>query len=148
MREAEMVPVVRACDRAAVDIHILPRFFELGATPDSSHVDDIWGMPVVRLPRPTLQPSALRAKRVFDFAIASTFLFLSAPLFAALAILVKLSSRGPVLFRQKRVGQHGRVVDVLKFRSMRECGGDHDRQWYIDDDERTTAIGRFMRRTR
>jgi exopolysaccharide biosynthesis polyprenyl glycosylphosphotransferase len=146
IREPEMVPVVRACDRASVDIHVLPRFFELGATAEGREVDDIWGMPVVRLPRPTLQPMAWRVKRAFDIAVASVFLLVSAPVLGLLAVLVRLSSPGPILFRQKRVGQHGRVVDVLKFRSMRE-NSDCDTQWSVRDDERTTRIGRFMRRT-
>jgi exopolysaccharide biosynthesis polyprenyl glycosylphosphotransferase len=146
IREPDMVPVVRACDRASVDIHVLPRFFELGATAEGREVDDIWGMPVVRLPRPTLQPMAWRVKRAFDVLVASVFLVVTAPVFALLALLVRMSSPGPVLFRQKRVGQHGRVVDVLKFRSMRE-NLDCDTQWSVRDDERTTRIGRFMRRT-
>ena len=50
IREPEMVPVVRACDAASVDIHVLPRFFELGATAEGREADDIWGMPIVRLP--------------------------------------------------------------------------------------------------
>ena len=119
MRENDMVPVIRACDRASVDIHVLPRFFELGATAEGREADDIWGMPVVRLPRPTLKPTSWRIKRAFDFCVGGVLLVLSAPLFALLAMLVRLSSPGPVLFRQKRVGQYGRVVEVLKFRSLR-----------------------------
>src|SRR5207253_3038306 len=87
MREAELVPVVRACDRASVDIHVLPRFFEVGAMAEGRDVDDIWGMPVVRLPRPTLKPMAWRAKRAFDVVVASACVAVSAPLFAFLAVL-------------------------------------------------------------
>jgi exopolysaccharide biosynthesis polyprenyl glycosylphosphotransferase len=147
LREPEMVPVIRACDRASVDIHVLPRFFELGATAEGRESDDIWGMPIVRLPRPTLKPWAWRLKRVFDLIVGSAMLVLSAPVFAAIALMVRFSSPGSILFRQKRVGQHGRVVDVLKFRSMRENDHNHDTEWYVDDEERTTRIGSFIRRT-
>ena len=57
-------------------------------------------------------------KRIFDFVAASTGLVLLAPLFAVAAVLVKLDSRGPVFFRQQRVGIHGRIFRIFKFRTM------------------------------
>ena len=146
IREPEMVPVVRACDAASVDIHVLPRFFELGATAEGREADDIWGMPIVRLPRPTLRPSAWWMKRSFDVVFGSIFLVLASPLLGVLALGVKLSSPGPVFFRQKRIGRYGRVIDVLKFRSM-HVNNESDTQWSVVHDDRTTPIGRFMRRT-
>src|ERR1035441_4449712 len=86
------------------------------------------------------------AKRMFDLGTAGLLLVLCSPLYGALALVVKLSSPGSVYFRQSRVGKHGKVVKVLKFRSMR-VNDDSDTQWSVDADARVTPIGEFMRKT-
>ena len=140
--DAEMVGVVRACDRAAVEIHVLPRFFELGA----DTTEEVWGLPFVRVGQSLCHPAARGAKRAFDVVVASLSLLVAAPVMVAVAVLVRLSSPGPILFRQARVGQHGRLVEVLKFRSM-EVNDEADTQWSVATDARVTAVGAFLRRS-
>lgn len=140
--DAEMVGVVRACDRAAVEIHVLPRFFELGA----ETTEEVWGLPFVRMGRSLCHPAACGAKRAFDVVVASLSLLVAAPVMAVVAVLVRLSSPGPILFRQARVGQHGRPVEILKFRSM-EVNDEADTQWSVATDQRVTAVGSFLRRS-
>jgi exopolysaccharide biosynthesis polyprenyl glycosylphosphotransferase len=142
-READMVDVLRACEDASVDIHILPRFFELGSAVHATDVDDVWGFPLVRLRRPVRRTFSRATKRAFDMSVAAVGLLLSAPLYAVLAVAVKLSSPGPVHFRQQRVGQRGETVEILKFRSMR-VHSDSDTEWTIAD-EAVTRVGRVMR---
>ena len=142
-READMVDVLRACEDAAVDIHILPRFFELGSAVHATDVDDVWGFPLVRLRRPVHRRFARRGKRVFDASVAAVGLLLISPLYALLALAVKLSSPGPVHFRQQRVGQRGETVEILKFRSMR-VHTDSDTEWTIAE-ETVTKVGRILR---
>jgi exopolysaccharide biosynthesis polyprenyl glycosylphosphotransferase len=142
-KEADMVDVLRACEDAAVDIHILPRFFELGSAVHATDVDDVWGFPLVRLRRPVRRVVSRSAKRALDMAVAATGLLLLSPLYALLALAVKLSSSGPVHFRQQRVGQRGETVEILKFRSMR-VHTDSDTEWTIAE-EAITKVGRFMR---
>jgi lipopolysaccharide/colanic/teichoic acid biosynthesis glycosyltransferase len=77
--------------------------------------------------------------------IASVVLVLLAPVFAAAAVAVKVSSPGPVLFRQERVGRRGRVFDILKFRTM-VCDGDAETAWFVSGDERVTRVGRVLRK--
>lgn len=88
------------------------------------------------------------AKRAFDIFFATAGLVLISPLLAALALGVKLSSRGPVLFRQQRVGKQGRLFNILKFRSMivnaEELGPSITR----DGDSRVTRFGRLLRKTK
>jgi exopolysaccharide biosynthesis polyprenyl glycosylphosphotransferase len=145
-READMVRVLRACDHANVELHALPRFFELGVS-SGSETDDIWGIPLVRIRRAALRTAAWRLKRVFDLTFASLALVLASPLLLACALAVRLSTPGPIFFRQKRVGQQGHIVEIFKFRSMRLNDGS-DTIWNgVDGDERCTAIGRLMRRT-
>jgi len=107
-REEDMVDVLRACEDASVDIHILPRFFELGSAVHAKDTDDVWGFPLVRLRRPVLRTYSRAAKRAFDMTVAALGLVLLAPLYAILAVAVKFSSPGPVHFRQQRIGQRGR----------------------------------------
>ena len=111
----------------------------------------------------------LVVKRCIDVVGSAAALLLFSPVFAAVALAVKLSSKGPVLFKQERLGQHGKTFTVLKFRSMRtDCDAKIHQQYVeqfiagqvdgksengektvfkIQKDPRVTAIGRFIRRT-
>ena len=143
--EPELVAALRACDKASVDIHVLPRFFELAAAPPCLERDDVWGLPLLRLRRSLLRRSARAAKRLLDVSVAGVLLLLTAPVCAVIHALVRLSSPGPVLFRQRRVGQHGQEIEVLKFRSLR-LNDDSDTAWSASDD-RKTPVGAVLRKT-
>jgi exopolysaccharide biosynthesis polyprenyl glycosylphosphotransferase len=145
-RETALVDVLRACDNAVVDIHVLPRFFELGFGGQGDDVDVVWGYPLLRLRRDAMRLSTRIAKRLFDICFAALMLVLCAPLYGALALAVKVTSPGPVYFRQNRVGKQGKFVKVLKFRSMR-VNNDSDTQWDVSTDARLTPIGNFIRKT-
>src|SRR3954449_13630496 len=87
-------------------------------------------------------------KRLFDGTLAGIGLIVSAPLWAAIAVAVKLEDGGPVFFRQSRVGRGGRVFDALKFRSMvPDAEARTGPVQATADDPRVTRIGRFMRST-
>jgi len=89
------------------------------------------------------------AKRLFDVAAGLAGLTIAAPLLALVAVAVKLTSRGPALYSQQRVGQHGRLFTVYKFRSMRQdAEAGTGAVWAQKNDARVTRIGRFIRRTR
>ncbi len=144
-REWEMLETIRACESAGIDIHVLPRFFELGVAVDGNEIDDVWGIPLVRLRRSRLRRWAWFGKRALDASVAGAALVLLSPVYGLLALGVKLSSPGPVHFRQKRVGQHDSIVEVLKFRTMRVADGT-DTEWSAAE-SRVTKIGGLMRRT-
>ncbi len=92
---------------------------------------------------------ALAGKRLLDLLFAGGGLLLASPLLAAAAIAVRVSSPGPILFHQRRVGQHGRVFTVHKFRSMRiDAESGTGAVWASEDDPRATRVGRLLRRTR
>jgi exopolysaccharide biosynthesis polyprenyl glycosylphosphotransferase len=146
MRTAEMVRVLRDCDRLPVDLYVVPRFFELGVAPAAWFIEDVWGIPLIRLRRPALRPGGRVAKRAFDLVVATLALVLGAPVLLAAALAVAWSSPGPVLFRQKRVGVDGRLFEVLKFRTL-AVNDDSDTTWSVADDERLTRVGSFLRRT-
>jgi len=87
----------------------------------------------------------LLAKRTLDVTLAGTALALATPLLAGVAAAIRLTMGRPVLFRQPRPGQHGRIFTALKFRTMLEALGPDGAP--LSDAERLTALGRFIRRT-
>ncbi len=92
---------------------------------------------------------AVIGKRAFDVAASLTLLAVSSPVLLIAALLIKLTSRGPVFYHQERVGQLGRTFNVIKFRSMRtDAEKDGTPQWAQQRDPRVTAIGRIIRATR
>lgn len=91
---------------------------------------------------------ALR-KRVFDILVSLVLSFLTAPIMLMTAIVIRLESQGPVIYRQGRVGRDGKVFELLKFRSMRVDAEEAGKpQWARAGDARITRVGRFLRKTR
>ena len=113
-----------------------------------SVIRDFYTIPAVQLNNSEMSLGKRFIKRTFDLVSCSLAVLLLSPLFLILALMVKLSSKGPVFFRQKRVTRDGRVFEMLKFRSMRtdmpEQNGPH---WTEEDDPRVTKLGRILRKT-
>ena len=89
-----------------------------------------------------------RFKRALDIVIASIALMLLLPFGVLAAIFVKLDSRGPVIFRQTRVGQYGQPFTMYKLRTMVQGAEQNGAQWATESDSRVTAVGQFLRRSR
>jgi exopolysaccharide biosynthesis polyprenyl glycosylphosphotransferase len=145
-REAELVGVLRTAVQHDVDVHVVPRFFDCGVSPSGPETDDVRGIPLYRVRRAALRAPAWALKRLVDVVVAGTVLVVTAPVLALIAVAVKLSSPGPVLFRQKRIGQHGEEIDIVKFRSL-AVNHDSETRWSVDDDPRVTFVGRLLRAT-
>ncbi len=89
------------------------------------------------------------SKRFFDLVAACVLLAVAWPLMLLTALAVRLESKGPVLYRQVRVGERGRHFEIVKFRSMRvDAEGDGVARWATKDDDRSTRVGKFIRKTR
>ena len=141
--EEELVRIIRRCQDASVQFYAVPRLFELGVSHEAvGH--EVYGLPLVPVRRPGTSSQLWPAKRAFDIAASSFLLMLTAPVFLACALAVKITSPGPVFFRQVRIGIGGRPFEILKFRTMR-MNDDSATQWSVDADDRVTAAGRFMR---
>jgi Undecaprenyl-phosphate glucose phosphotransferase len=110
---------------------------------------DLGGIHMLDL-RPTLAETGpyLFQKRIFDVAFSALILLLTLPLTLLIALAIKLSGSGPILFTQDRVGLNGRVFRMLKFRTMRVGSREEgDTRWTSDNDPRRTAVGAFLRKT-
>jgi lipopolysaccharide/colanic/teichoic acid biosynthesis glycosyltransferase len=88
----------------------------------------------------------LLSKRIFDLAAASLGLAILAPVLLVVAALIKIESRGPVFFRQERVGLNGRTFRIHKFRTMRHTGDTVGGEITVRDDPRVTRVGRLLRK--
>lgn len=121
------------------------------------HTQQVAGLPLIHVTAPTLEGGQRVAKRLFDIVVSGVLIILTAPVMALVAIIVKLDSRGPALFRQARVGMEGRHFQMLKFRSMvldaeAQLGELHAQNegqgllFKIKDDPRITRVGRTIRR--
>ncbi len=96
---------------------------------------------------PLESPAYFFLKRFFDITFSLFVILLVGPLMLLIAVAIRLSSRGPVLFRQKRIGLNGRPFVMYKFRSMRiATATESDTEWTVKDDSRCTAIGTFLRK--
>lgn len=106
-----------------------------------------WTLPMPATAAPGARVSWLRFKRGFDVMAAATMLLASAPVLLASLLVVRMTSRGPALYSQRRVGLDGREFTIFKVRSMRidaeSCGGP---RWCVPGDQRVTAVGRVLRK--
>jgi exopolysaccharide biosynthesis polyprenyl glycosylphosphotransferase len=127
----ETLEVVRSLNELNVQIDIVPRLFELIGP--GVKVDTLEGMPLVELPPPSLTRSSRWMKRAIDAGVAGVALLLTAPVFAYIALRVKLDSPGPIFFRQKRLGQDQREFEVLKFRTMKVDNDDSAHREFIKE---------------
>jgi exopolysaccharide biosynthesis polyprenyl glycosylphosphotransferase len=156
----ETVGLVRSLEDFEVQVDIVPRLFDLLSPRTEIHL--LEGVPLLGLPPLRLSRSARLFKRTMDITLSAVGLVLLAPLFALLALLVKLDSSGPVLFTQPRMGRGDRTFRIYKFRTMvgdaeerkatiahlnkhARPGGDA-RMFKVPNDPRVTRLGRFMRR--
>ena len=153
------------CSSISVSFHFFPEEFDKGS---GDHTANIKLYPEIQK-RETARRFSLAIKRAIDVVGSAAALVFLSPVFAAVAVAIKFSSKGPVLFKQERLGQHGKTFTVLKFRSMRtDCdakihqkyveqfiagqvdgkAGDSEKPVYkIQQDPRVTPIGSFIRKT-
>jgi exopolysaccharide biosynthesis polyprenyl glycosylphosphotransferase len=153
LSEHEVVDAVRRCKGLALKVSLLPQVFD--ALGPSVEIDDVEGVTLLGINPPVLGRSSRVMKRCLDLLGAATLGLILMPLLVAVAVAIKVDSRGPVFFRQRRVGKGGERFYVLKFRTMhvdaearREelLAQSKDPNWlHLEDDPRITRVGRRVR---
>lgn len=145
---AEDVPlmpaIIEACEKAGVKLSIIPFYAEY--IPSNPQFDNVDGIPLInirRIPQDNWGNAFL--KRTVDIVGVLLLILLTSPLMLFTAIGVKLSSPGPVIFRQKRVGRNKKIFYMYKFRSMR-VNDSQDTAWSTDRDDRKTRFGALIRK--
>jgi exopolysaccharide biosynthesis polyprenyl glycosylphosphotransferase len=146
VREAELVGILRTCDRLRCEIFFVPRLYELHYV--TRDMDEAWGIPLVRVRRAPFRQLSWRLKRLMDVVLSAVALLVLAPVLVACALGVRLEGGAGVLFRQQRVGLDGREFTVLKFRSLRPATQDESAtQWNVAADPRLGSVGRVLRKS-
>ncbi len=119
----------------------------MGIFTSSSSSGQIEGVPVLRWGRTTIEGYSRVIKRTFDLVFSAIGLVLLIPVLALIGFLVKLDSKGPVFFKQQRIGRNGRNFVMLKFRSMAfESKNPNGTGWTVENDPRRTRVGKFIRK--
>lgn len=139
--------LVLECENQGINVRIVPDLFPLIQT--DTQVHNLDGIPLVNVRSyPTENFSYAVLKRLFDIALSLVALVLFSPLFLVMAILIKLTSAGPVFFTQERVGLNGKPFRMLKFRTMRQDPTlNSSNHWTSRDDPYVTPLGRWLRRS-
>jgi len=125
-------------------IYFVPDIFVMDLI--QSRTAQVSGVPIVAMCETPFQGSRGLIKRLMDFSISAVVMILLAPLLLIIAMMIKLSSPGPVIFKQRRYGLDGQIIDVYKFRTMKVLEDGAQIQQVTRDDPRVTRIGRFLRR--
>lgn len=139
--------LVDECEKAGVRIRIIPDFNKFLS--GSPQIEEFDGMPLMSVRKiPLDDPFNKFLKRLFDICVAAIAIILTGPAMIVIMLGIKLTSPGPVFFRQKRVGLNNRPFDMLKFRSMRVNDDmTASTTWTTVDDPRKTKFGTFLRKT-
>lgn len=143
-RLEEMVSV---CEKSGVHTKFIPDYNSL--VPSQPYTEDLVGLPVINIRYvPLSNPFNAFVKRVFDIVGSLIGIIITSPLLLVVAILVKCTSKGPIIFKQQRVGRHNKNFNMYKFRTMKlQAASEEEKAWTIKDDPRVTKVGRFLRRT-
>ena len=138
---------VAECEAAGVEVHSMESAYErLTRRVPLFHVGHEW---IASLDASAQTLYATRVKRVLDTILASIALLMAGPLILFLALLVKLTSKGPAFYSQERVGFHGKPFTFTKLRTMvADAEAETGPVWACEDDPRITKVGRFLRKTR
>ncbi len=147
-----LVAALESCRRHGVEVALVPRMYEL--INERSTLDHVGGMPLLVL-RPTDPRSwQFAVKHTIDRVLAGTALIVMSPLLAMIAVAIRCTSSGPILFRQRRVGRDGHQFDLLKFRTMVPCVAEVQFEpsrglapGGVEGADRRTRLGQLLRRS-
>ena len=138
-----LLEILERAEASYADVWLLPDLFQLMVSPVTE--GGVRGLPLIAVNQVRLRGLSRLLKRTLDLTVAITGLVLLSVPMLAVALAIKLDSRGPVFYVQTRVGRDGRRFPFIKFRTMIEDAERHGQTWTVPDDPRVTRIGRFLR---
>jgi len=143
--EEVLKELIKECSDFNVDFTIIPGIYSVLTT--RLRVEVLEGIPMIGIKETPLQGVNLWVKRLEDIIISSFLLLITFPLFLLIALLIKITSRGPVFYRQERVGLDGKPFVMLKFRTMKmDAEKETGPVWATPDDPRRTKVGKILRK--
>jgi exopolysaccharide biosynthesis polyprenyl glycosylphosphotransferase len=141
----KILETIKVANRHVVNVRLIPDLFQLLTL--KANIQDLDGFPVISIDDVALRGGKSVVKRVVDIFISTLGLVILSPVFLAVAVLIKLTSRGPVFYRQERMGLDGRRFNMIKFRTMvRDAEVESGPVMSCPGDPRMTRVGRFLRK--
>lgn len=143
---AKAKSVIELLSTRLVNVFMVPDLFQFDLL--NSRVTHLDGLPIIHVIDEAPIEFSVVLKRMFDVAMSAAVLILTSPILAIIAFAVKISSKGPILYRQERMGLNGATFDMLKFRSMpTDSESTSGPVWSKAGESRATPVGNFLRRT-
>ena len=139
--------LVESCERVGIKAEIIPDYIRyFPAQPSVDMIDDI---PIINIRYVPLDDPYNRARKIIsDYIISIIAIIITSPIMLFTAIAIKLTSPGPIIFKQERIGFHGKPFEMYKFRSMKVQNPNEEKsEWTTKDDPRKTKVGDFIRKT-
>lgn len=141
----KLLDIVGRASRSNAGLKIMPDLYDIIS--GQARTREIYGFPLIDINPELQRPWEETAKRTLDIIVSALVIVIGSPIWILTALLVKLTSPGPIIYSQERVGKNGETFRIYKFRSMRtdsETGGP---VWAVKNDPRVTAYGKFIRKT-
>lgn len=139
--------IVALCEKSGVHTKFIPDYNSL--IPNKPYTEDLMGLPVINIRYlPLTNTLNMISKRLVDIVGSFCGIIILSPLLLIVAIIIKATSKGPVIFKQERVGLHNKTFNMYKFRTMYvQSPKEEQKGWTVKDDPRVTKVGRFFRKT-
>lgn len=139
--------LVNMCEKSGVHTQFVPDYNNI--IPSRPYTEDLMGLPVINIRYvPLSNTFNAMIKRIFDIVCSSLGIIILSPLLLLISLLIKCTSKGPLVFKQERVGLRNEPFMMYKFRSMKvQNESDEKKAWTVKDDPRVTGIGKFIRKT-
>ena len=143
----KLADLVKICEKSGVHTQFVPDYNEI--IPSRPYTEDIMGLPVINIRYvPLSNTFNAIVKRAFDILCSSVGLIILSPLLLVICIIIKATSKGPLIFKQERVGFRNETFMMYKFRSMKvQDEAEEKKAWTVKDDPRVTKLGKFIRKT-
>lgn len=145
-KENDIYTLINRLYPCNVEISVIPSLYDM--LTGAAMIDDVSDQPLIRISEHKMSDTGLCIKRAFDVVVSAMMLILLSPLYLILSLLVWYSSKGPVFYKQKRIGLHGLPFNIIKFRTMCVHAEEATPQLSADDDPRITKVGKWMRKYR
>jgi len=144
--EQEVNRILNKLQRTNVIIKVVPSMFDI--VTGIADISALYGLPLIKIPNHLMTAVQENIKRFFDVAASLSAIIVLLPVYIGTAIAVKLSSKGPIIYAQERIGKNGKPFKIYKFRSMYVGAEKSGPSLSSDGDNRITKVGLFMRKTR
>ncbi len=144
MNHEQILNTVANCEQTAASFRIVSDLFEI--VTGKTEINNVADTPIIDLTGPKIGLLRRASKTIMDFCLATVFITVSLPLWAIVSVAIKFDTKGPVLFKQSRVGEKGKVFTIYKFRTMFHNVEAFQHSPTHKEDERITTIGKLLRR--